>query len=306
MPFAYPHPYDLKPAIAARVLAGEALMAVCAQPGWPSYGSVYAWARADAAFGAQLADARRRGAWRRRWFFDEAVAQALLARLAEGQPITAVLRDPAMPSRRVYAYWRATQAHFQEEVCRLKAVHARERARRLHHRRYRMWDQALADRIVARVARGDGLARVLAGDPALPSRGVVRRWQAEHPEFDRVLAMAVAAGRGPQRRVHGRCTPELTAAITGAIRRGASLSSLGRTPGLPCATTLSAWMRTRPEFAARVTRACLAREELFSSQALSIAEAATPETVRQAAAQVGALRRQVGRMNSRIGGLREG
>ena len=36
MPFAYPHPYDLKPAIAARVLAGEALMAVCAQPGWPS------------------------------------------------------------------------------------------------------------------------------------------------------------------------------------------------------------------------------------------------------------------------------
>ncbi|RAK59880.1 hypothetical protein DJ021_08705 [Phenylobacterium hankyongense] len=276
-PYAQTHPH-LRAALLARIAAGELPTAVCAEPGMPCYGSVYAWARADPAFGAALADARRRGAWRRRWRFDEAAAKALLARLAAGEPLTVVLRDPAMPSRNVVRHWRATQGEFQGEVHRLLAAQDRARKARHGQSRHRPWDARLADRILVAVTRGAPLQKLLTADPALPCRNVLIRWRREQPDFDQGLRAAVAVGQRRRGRAAAGCTPALTELIVARIREGASLASLSREPDMPSKATLYGWIATRPDFAGEVIKACEDREDWYGDQMLIAAEAGDPAT----------------------------
>jgi hypothetical protein len=292
---AYRDRARLKLEILARVTAGETLQAVCAQPDHPSYASVYAWARADPAFAAELALAGTRGAHRRRWAFDEQKADALLVRLRAGEPIASILRDPAMPSRRVYAHWRATQAHFAEEVARLNGLRNQEKGHS-RRRRYRPFDQDLADRILVRVARGEHLAKLLAADPALPGRGVLTRWREENPEYARALRTAVLVGRRVRGRAVVGCTPKLTAVIAARVRNGATLARLGETPGLPCATTLYGWMRRRPDFRDAVARAARDRAEGLAARVLDLAEAATPQTLAGTRRRIDALKARADRL----------
>jgi hypothetical protein len=271
------------------------LQAICARPNHPSYAGIYAWARADPAFAAELKTALARGAHRRRWAFDEPKANALLTRLRAGEAITSILRDPAMPSRRVYAYWRATQGHFAEEVGRLNGLRNQEKGHRCRRRR-RPFDQALADRILVRVARGEHLAQLLASDPALPGRGVLRRWREENLEYARALRTAVRVGQRQRGRARVRCTPALTEAIAERIRCGASLASLGRARDMPCATTLYAWMRKNPDFAREVAYAHGDRGRDHADQVLGLAEAATPQTLAESRRRIEALKRKADRL----------
>ncbi|HEX7948090.1 MAG TPA: hypothetical protein VF495_25720, partial [Phenylobacterium sp.] len=140
----------------ARLEAGETLSAVCATAGMPHASSVRGWARRDAGFAAELAQARTRGEWRRRFAYDEAKGAAVIARLAAGERIGEVLRDPAMPSWRTYTYWRRGHVHFAAELARVKA--AREPARLAGLRgRYRPFDAAVAQRLYARLWMGERL-----------------------------------------------------------------------------------------------------------------------------------------------------
>lgn len=276
-----------------RVAAGEPLMAVCAELGQPSYASVHAWGRGDPDFARALTIARAQGEARRRWRFDEAQAQALLIRLRAGEPITSILRDPAMPSRRVYARWRATQAPFQEEIHRLNADKAaRGMARQLNPRR--AFEPALADRIVTRVAGGEPLQGLLNSAAGLPCRNVVIRWRKEQPDFDQALHIAIRIGRR-RARTQGRFTPRLTARIVDAIRQGESLASLGRRRGMPCASTLYTWVRTDQAFAAEVAAASQDREDWYADHILMASE--EPGS----AAKVAALRRRRARLQHRPG-----
>lgn len=275
-------------------------MALCAQLGMPSYGSVYAWARAEPDFAATLAAARRKGAFIRRLAFDEAKSQVLLTRLRAGEPITQILRDPAMPSRRVYAYWRATQAPFAQEVHRLNQIRADARAQRGRDRR-RLFDPALADAIVVRASRGEPLEAMLNSAAGLPCRGVVARWRRMQPEFDQALVIALRIGRR-RVRMTGGCTPALTELIADEIRQGESLSSLGRRPDLPCATTLYAWVRKQPAFAAQIAQACEDREDWFTDQVMMLADGPGPFAERYR--QIAALKRRLGRLQHRPGARR--
>lgn len=283
-----------------RLAAGEPIMAVCAEAGTPSYGSVYAWARAEPVFAAELAAARRQGAFIRRGAFDEAKGHALLTRLRAGEPITQILRDPAMPSRRLYAYWRATQAPFAEEIHRLNQIRAAARAQRGRDRR-RHFDPALADAIVVRVSRGQPLEAMLNAASGLPCRGVVARWRRMQPEFDQALRIAIRIGR---RRVWmtGGCTPELTQVIADEIRQGESLSSLGRRPDMPCASTLYAWVRKQPVFAAEIAQACEDREDWFTDQVMMLADG--PGEMKDRYRQIAALKYRLGRLQNRPGARR--
>lgn len=119
MPFAYPNPHALRAELLDRVAAGETVMSVCTAPHMPTYFTVRLWARADDAFAEALRVARLRGAWRRRYMFDEARAEAVLVRVRAGGKLHEVLGAPDMPSRRVFAYWRASQPHIAEELHRL-------------------------------------------------------------------------------------------------------------------------------------------------------------------------------------------
>lgn len=294
------HP-DVRQQLLTRVAGGELLMEVCAEAGMPSYGSVYAWSRAEPAFAAELADARRRGEFMRKGAFDPAKAEALLTRLRAGEPITSILRDPAMPSRRLYAYWRATQAPFAEAVYRLNQVRADARVQRGRDR-WRPFDQALADAIVVRVSRGELLADLLNSATGLPSRGVVIRWRRMQPEFDQALRIAIRVGGRRRAQGPGRCTPELTQFIADEIRQGESLASLGRRPDMPCVATLYSWVRKHAAFAAEIAQACDDREDWFTDQVMMLADG--PGELKDRYRRIAALKYRLGRLQNRPGARR--
>ena len=299
---AYRHTHPLaRQHLLTRVAAGERLMDVCAEPDMPSYGSVYAWARAEPGFEAELTAARRRGEFIRGGAFDEAKAEALLTRLRAGEPITSILRDPAMPSRRVYAYWRATQAPFAEQVYRLNQVRADARVQRGRDR-WRPFDQALADAIVVRVSRGELLADILNSAAGLPSRGVVIRWRRLQPQFDQALRIAVQVARRRRAQTPAGCTPQLTQVIADEIRQGESLSSLSRRPDMPCSATLYSWVRKHPAFAAEIARACEDREDWFTDQVMMLADG--PGDLKGRYRQISALKHRLSRLQYRPGARR--
>jgi len=273
MPFAYPHRAHLKQDILARVKAGERVADICAEPGMPCAGTLQVWRRSDAGFAAELAQARSVGDWRRRLMFNEAKAKAFLARVAAGEQIRDLLSKPGMPSQGVYRYWRMTEASFAEELWRLKGLRAQARRERLQGR-YRAFDQATADQILVRVARGGVLRRVLAADRALPCLAVVQRWREEQPEWDGALKVAFQVGRRERGHPRALRTPQMTKAIVDRIIEGGSLRSIGREPGMPKARTLWSWIAKDADFSAEVSRACDHREDWYIDQMTQIADEA--------------------------------
>jgi hypothetical protein len=294
---SYPNQQRLKLDILDRIAAGELLTAICADPAMPSHGAVLLWRRRDPAFATALADARRTADHIRRYAFDEGRAQAILARVRAGEKLQSILRDPDMPSRKVCTQWRATQAHFQEELSRLHDLHRKDRLQRLRDGAW-AFDQAVADRIMVRVARGEPLCRVNA-DPAMPGRGLLNRWRRERPDYDRLMRRAVVMGwgrRGPRLR-----TPELTEAILDGLVLGESLASLGRRPDMPSAATLYAWVAQDEAFARQVVQACDQREDWYDDQMVMLDDAPDPATMKAWRARIAPLVRRRGQLHPRPG-----
>jgi len=295
-----PSPYRrdaarLKAEILERIAGGERLAAVCASAGMPHGQTVRNWARADAAFGAALEAARGQAAWVRLWGFDEAKAAAFLARARAGEKVHALLREPGAPSRKTYDRWRAAQPPFAEAAFALRQRRDAQLGERGRARR-RAFDPVLADRIVVGLNRGARLEAVLAADPELPCRPVLRRWRREEPEFDRVLRMVMAARRRAPRRV-----PEPRAReIVEHIIEGGSFATFSRRPGGPSRATLRRWLRDR-RFAAEVAWACEAREDWYNDRIQMVAETTPLGPLREMKAALGPLLRQLTRLRHRPG-----
>jgi hypothetical protein len=285
----------LKAEIVARVEAGETLGAICATPGLPAKDAVRTWAKDDAAFGEALSAARRRAAWRRLWAFDEAKAQAFLARARAGQPVKSLLGRPGMPSRESYRRWKIVHPPFAEAAFALRQGRdARARAWGLARRRD--FDRALADRIVVRMNKGLKLEDILAADPQLPGSGTLARWRREQPEFDAVLRRIFAA-----RRAAAPVVPEpVVEEVVDHIVKGGSFASFSRLPGAPSQGKLRRWMRDR-NFAAAVAQACEFREEWYEDQILMLAEGSRAGPAGEAERSIGRLKRQLVRLRRRPG-----
>src|SRR5258708_4111181 len=144
---------ELQMAIAERIAAGLSLEAVCAQPDMPCRSAVWKWTRAHPWFAELMAQARRR-AETGRVAFDEALGAAIVARVAAGERIAAILADPRMPSHPVYRRWRRQQGHFAGELYRLQRLADAQRGARRARAHAWPWDPALADRISLRALRG--------------------------------------------------------------------------------------------------------------------------------------------------------
>lgn len=289
--------------ILRRVTAGERLTHVCAEPGMPCCESVTGWARRDpAGFGAALKQAYAQAAYRRRHACDPVKARAILAGLAEGRRLEDIVREPGMPSRRTFLVWRDENAAIAEHYGHVRA--GREAVRRDKVRgRFRAFDPAVAERLYVRLwTSGEPLRRVLASDPAFPSLMVLARWRAENADFNSQMAFVLGGWRRRRGREGGVYSPDLADAICGAIVTGASLRSLAERPDMPCARTLYAWVRTKPEFAARVARACRIREGWYADQIVMIELTAAPGTVREARRLSAPLRKQLTRLRKRPGG----
>jgi transposase-like protein len=287
----------LKAEIVARVEAGESLRAIGAAPGLPGHQTVRKWALEDAGFAAELAVARSRaGSLELR--YDEALAAAFLARARAGEQINALLREPGMPSRRAYRAWQATEAPFAAAVLALRQ--RRDRAIGEHGRaRFRAWDPALGERIIAAVSEGATLEAALAGDPALPCKPTLRRWRREQPAFDAVLRMIFADWRG-RRAVARDCIPQVAEDIVDQIVTGGTFASISREGG-PSRTTLRRWVAARPDFAAEVAQACELRDDWFREQVAATAAMTPPGAVGEARRSVGPILRHMVRLRHRPG-----
>lgn len=298
-PFAYPP--QIRAAILARVAAGERVKHMAREAGMPCAESVNGWMRADPGFAAEMAQARRVGEHRRRFVCDEVKARAILGRLAAGETLSAVLRDPEMPSYRTFVHWRATQGWFAEEVWRLNRQKAANKAQRLRDRR-RAYDPEVGERLYVRLWKGERLRAILSSDKAFPSLSVLARWRRDEPAFDAMLRFAMGAWKHERPRRNDRLySPERVGEVFAGIVAGGSLRSLARRPDMPCARTLYAWCRTRPEFAAMVAEACTFREDWYLEQLVRIAEAATPGTVGRARRAMAPLNAQLVRLKKRPG-----
>jgi hypothetical protein len=87
--------------ICRRLASGEALRAICADPAMPAMSTVRRWRRTRAGFAASLeAAAAAPGCRRKRVRLTGRLLDEICRRLADGEFLTAICRDPHMPVRR--------------------------------------------------------------------------------------------------------------------------------------------------------------------------------------------------------------
>jgi hypothetical protein len=292
-----PYPRRLTQAhICDAIDRGATLTELGRRPGFPSRSLVGRWARNDEGFAAVLRQAldRRKAMLAHARYSNsfECRSEALLKGLREGATLRSLLDRPEFPSWKTIQRWRRDRPGFAAELAEVLAAKPRRK------RGPRPYDERIADRYVARLAKGETLAQVLA-DPTMPGRKVMDRWAAEDPGFDHALGWAMLSGarvRGQARRV---VTPQLATAIVARLREGASFADLERAPSMPTGKTIRKWMRRDMAFGRQVQEACRLRDDALADEVLSIAEAATPETSDEARRRIGVLRRRVGQMNQR-------
>jgi transposase-like protein len=135
---------EIGEAIRARVAGGESVAAVCRGEGMPCRNTVRAWTRAHPEFGGALLSALRearaaaRTADRARWARHEAarrphgrgstyrpqVGEAICARLAGGESLTAIARDEGLPTYATILRWVSRHADFQEMYVQAREIQA--------------------------------------------------------------------------------------------------------------------------------------------------------------------------------------
>ena len=211
-----------KTEVVRRLWVGETLTGVCGDPHMPNRTTVVRWARRDETFADALAQAHRRSAWTRHEGFDEVRARIVQARFAAGETLFSICRDPAMPSCKQLAYWRATQGEFGGAIFRLIRDKKAARSSASPHNAPRDWTEVVGDRILLHVGRGHSVRRLRRLDPSLPGPDTIARWRLQNPEFAWELKVNMAVGR--QRRV----VPTRMAAVLDTLRRGSSRAARSR------------------------------------------------------------------------------
>jgi hypothetical protein len=235
--------------ICAAVEAGATLRDLAGRPGWPSRQTVHRWSLEDPDFARRLKEAQ---GWRRGLrteagpVFDAALASALLLRVRRGEAVRALVLQPGMPNRDRLNRWKQERPDFAAD---LEA--AVRFSREVSDLAWTRFDEAVSDRIVARVAAGVPLPQVLA-DPDLPGMTAVRRWRAREPDFDKALRTAHLAGHRRRMARRVRLTPKLIDHVLARMTAGASLRQVSFDRGMPHYVTLMAWQRRDPEFAGMI------------------------------------------------------
>lgn len=288
----------LKADILAWVEAGASLAAIAAQPHLPSDPTLRRWRRTDQSFDQLLQAALARGQHRRLWRVDEPKAQALLARYRTGEPLDAILADPAMPGRAAFRRWLTVSPPFAEEIHRLKQIHADQRRQAVRPlRQPRPFDQAVADRLLYRVGQGGHLKTLHKADPAMPTPKVVARWRRQNPDFDFDLHANLEFGRGKQPQVAARRRAALADQILTQVAEGAAFTEVAQAPGMPTTKTLRRWLQSDPDFARQMHLACTHRDHRLMDDLLRLAMTATPGTV-------GETKKLMAPVSARLGKLR--
>lgn len=120
---------ELGRAICARLAAGELLYVICQEPGMPTAEAVAKWAKAKPAFRSALLSARRAGgraagARGPVTSYCAETGEEIFQRLCEGESLTKIGADPAMPCLSTLMRWRRMHPEFAELVALGKTVMA--------------------------------------------------------------------------------------------------------------------------------------------------------------------------------------
>lgn len=294
-PFAYPRA-EMQARAIERLEAGASMRVLEALPGFPRRQTLHSWGKDDPDFARRLSAARAWGKGQRVSatagpVFDAGRAEAFLVKVRRGEAVKELVKRPQGPKRLLLDRWRRERPDFDAE---LKA--AMWSARRLHGRQ-RGWpyDEALADRIILRVSRGETLPELMK-DAGMPGKAALERWRRGHPEFAGALKLAHRSGFRVRARARRR-TPGLLAAIVAHIERGGSVRSASMSvPGAPTQANLHQWLKADPAFAREIERARRMRDDLMLDMALDIAERATPSSVATDRARFAQMRRRLGQL----------
>jgi len=158
--------------------AGESFEAICATPGWPSRRTLRKWLRQEGLAEAVPALRRRPVRWSRR------LANLICQRLACGEGLRELCRDPAMPDRKTLAQWQARRPAFADRmwVARFDggSLQAGRKTRRT---------PALLDEIYLRLCQ-EGVLKHVCAEPGMPNARTVRDWARQSPRFAAALALA--------------------------------------------------------------------------------------------------------------------
>ena len=105
--------------VCRRLEEGQTQKEICADPAMPCAATLWRWVRQYAPFARAYARSRAIGAVvDRGWSygFSQAAANEIVARVSEGEMLTAITADPLMPSMRTVMRWRADHPEFAEDM----------------------------------------------------------------------------------------------------------------------------------------------------------------------------------------------
>lgn len=152
-----------------------------------------------------MADSGEVGGWRvGESLFTPELGQVICARVANGESLSAMETDPAMPCRQTIRNWaRADGDGFGAQL--MAAMQQARLARRVHERRAMdLWRaRARPNRrgqpstytpergraICDRLANGESMISI-ARDPAMPSAGTIYGWVRKFPDFEDIYVVA--------------------------------------------------------------------------------------------------------------------
>ena len=117
--------------------------------------------------------------------FSAEVGRVLLARVAEGEPISRIVRDPGMPSQKTVRRWAERSGRFRRLLERAKALGGWSASGRPPAG----YCPVTAAAICARLSQGEPMTAICE-DPTMPGHSTVYRWRDEQPDFARALERA--------------------------------------------------------------------------------------------------------------------
>ena len=160
---------------------------------------------------------------------------------------------------------------------------------------------AVGREICRRITAGETLLGICR-DADMPARRTVNHWVRDNPAFAKMYHRAKVFGdRSGLGRPSGYC-PATAHEIAVRVSEGEALSDIARDPAMPAMRTIFHWQTARPEFAGMLEQARWAQAERLADIGWKMALAATPQTARLTAMQLGQLRWTAGIKSPRTHG----
>lgn len=174
------------------VRRGHAVRDLVRRPEWPNRDRFNRWKSERPEFVAALAEAVALAARMRprKWeFYDEAIADQIIQRVASGETMAEIAAAKGLPGKVDIRRWKRLRPDFAKAL-RLAQLGGQMR----RSARPARLTQTLFDHILTEMTSGASLRQV-AQAPGMPHYVTLMAWQRRDPEFARMLAWAREEGR---------------------------------------------------------------------------------------------------------------